>query len=154
MIQSFLTKFICSITLVMALFISPLRSEVIHPDGGEPGVYSVGKWTGQCFRDGFLNGREHEDCGAILAGPVKIWLFRTSEKMDITITTKSCKKGKWEGHFAKEKLSSDDRAAQLLAVINNGVKRLKSGCVRALPTPVVTASDLSDILTETDGLEF
>jgi hypothetical protein len=139
-----------------AVLASPAVGEVTYNDDGPPGFYSVGPWEGRCIRDGWLSGAKHESCGAQLFSPsIDIRLVRTVKGLTVTLSNSSCKKGVFKATMRPKQLSMPDRVTRLEASIQGLLKKQakKCGPNGTLPAPVTTA-DLTDILNETDGLEF
>ena len=144
------------IGLTAALLVTSASAEVMHKEDGPPGFYSVGPWEGRCVRDGWLSGAKHESCGAQLFSPsIDIRLVRTVKGLTVTLSNSTCKKGVFKAAMSNKQLALPNRATRLEATIQGLVKKeaKKCGGKSTLSAPVTTA-DLTDILNETDGLEF
>ncbi len=139
----------CSVTVD-----APAFAEVAHPDGVAPGYYSVGNWVGRCRRDGFLDGAEHESCGARLDGFVSISLSRTVKGLSVSMEKRGCKRGPVTIRLGLKALAAKDRAEKLEKQIAKMALRLQKRCGPDGEMYPATKEDLADILTETDGLEF
>ena len=144
------------IGLTAALLATSASAEVVHKEDGPPGYYSVGPWEGRCVRDGWLSGAEHESCGAQLFSPsIDIRLVRTVKGLTVTLSNSSCKKGVFKAAMSNKQLALPNRTTRLEATIQGLMKKQtqKCGPDATLPAPI-TPADLTDILNETDGLEF
>ncbi len=140
------------------LLTAPLAAKVTHPkDGvGRLGDYAVGPWTGGCARDGWLNGAEHESCGAQLKTPVRaIYLVRTIQGLSITLNVSKCAKGVFKAKMSPKELAAKGRAVKLQSVLGGLAQMEGRQCrnFKTSPAPIFLA-DLRDILDETDGLDF
>jgi hypothetical protein len=150
------TQFTIIIGLTAAMLATSASAEVTRPDDGPPGFYSVGPWEGRCVRDGWLNGSDHESCGAELLGPsIDVYLARNANALTITLSSTACSKSVFKAVMSKKQLALPNRAVRLEATIQGLIKKeaKKCGGKSSLPAPITTA-DLTDILNETDGLEF
>ena len=133
---------------------SSASAEVTRTEDGPPGYYSVNKWSGRCIRDGWLNGAEHESCGAQLKSWVTVDLRRTAKGLTATLHNQGCRKGTVSSKMIVKALAATNRAEVLEKQIQKLIKRQQKICgVEGEMYPVEQA-DLTDILNETDGLEF
>jgi hypothetical protein len=145
-----------AIGLTAAFLGVPVSAEVTRPEDGPPGFYSVGPWEGCCIRDGWLEGSDHESCGAEMLGPsIDVYLARTAKGLTVTLSSAACKNSVFKAQMTNSQLAAPGRAARLEGVLNGLLKKeaKKCGGKSSLPAPITTA-DLNDILSETDGLEF
>jgi hypothetical protein len=133
---------------------APLNAEVMHQEDGLPGNYSVGNWTGRCARDGWLNGADHEICGAHLKAFVSVDLRRNAKGLTVFLLNQGCPKETMYGRMSVKALATAGRAATLEALMQKLIKRQQKKCGMEGEMYPVEQADLADILTETDGLEF
>jgi hypothetical protein len=141
---------------IVSMLTVPAFGEVTRPDDGPPGFYSVGAWQGRCLRDGWLNGSKNESCGAELLGTsIDVYIARTVKGLTVSMSSEGCKKTTFKAAMSKTQLSSPDRAIRLETLIQGLLKKeaRKCGPNGQVAAPI-TRTDLADILTETDGLEF
>jgi hypothetical protein len=137
-----------------ATLASSASAEVTRNDDGPPGYYSVGEWSGRCVRDGWLNGAEHESCGAQLKSWVTVDLRRTVKGLVATLHNQGCRNGTVSAKMSPKALAATNRAGVLEKQIQKLIKRQQKICgVEGEMYPVELA-DLTDILNETDALEF
>lgn len=144
------------IGLTAALLATSASAEVTRPDDGPPGFYSVGPWEGRCVRDGWLNGSDHESCGAELLTPGNdLYLARTVKGLTITLDSTACKKMVFKATMTKAQLARPDRSVQLETKIKGLMKTEAKKCgANGSAAIAINRNDLTDILNETDGLEF
>jgi hypothetical protein len=145
------------ISLTAAVLLSTSASaEVIRPDDGPPGFYSVGPWEGRCIRDGWLEGSDHESCGAeMLGASIDLYLARTVKGLTVTVNNGDCKNGVFKAQMTNKLLALPNRAKRLEGVLNSLLKKQTKKCGTEGDTAApITTDDLTDILNETDGLEF
>jgi hypothetical protein len=132
------------------------QEQVTDQEDDPPGSFSVGPWEGRCIRDGWLNGAKNESCGAGTSGPgLQVFLSRTVKDLTVTLSNDACKKPLFKATISKAVLAAPNRAVRLEVIIQGLVKKQakKCGSKSTLLAPITT-DDLTDILTETDGLEF
>ena len=113
------------------------------------GVFHHGQWRGQCYRDGFLSGLDHEFCAATLSGDLKVRLERDADKLVILVPSTGCKGGWRPKVILSQDLSRTDRTARVLLAIQG---HIASQCPGRDATPSLSKRDLEATLKETDGL--
>ena len=148
-IQSTLT-----IGLTAAMLATSASAEVTRPEDGPPGISSVGHWQGRCVRDGWLNGADHESCGAVLAGFVSVYISRDVKGLVVTMNKEGCKRGPAKAKMSVKQLAKPDRAEKLETLIRKLVVKQQKRCGPEGEMYPATKEDLAEILKETDGLEF
>lgn len=148
------TSSILIASALATMLASSASAEVMRSEDGPPGYYSVGEWSGRCVRDGWLNGADHESCGAQLKSWVTVDLRRTAKGLTTTVHNQGCRKGTVSAKMNTKALTAANRAEVLEKQIQKLIKRQQKICgVEGEMYPVEQA-DLTDILNETDGLEF
>jgi hypothetical protein len=142
------------IGLTAALLATSASAEVTRREDGPPGVYSVGHWEGRCVRDGWLNGADHESCGAVLDGFVSVYISRDVKGLVVSMNKDGCKRGPAKAKMTVKQLAQPDRAEKLETLIRKLAVKQQKRCGPEGEMYAATKEDLAEILKETDGLEF
>ena len=129
-------------------------AEVTRLEDGPPGVYSVGHWQGRCVRDGWLNGSDHESCGAALDGFVSVYISRDVKGLVVSMNKQGCKRRPAKAKMSVKQLAKPDRAERLETLIRKLAVTQQKRCGPEGEMHAATKEDLAEILKETDGLEF
>jgi hypothetical protein len=141
-------QFILVIGALAAMLATSASAEVTRTEDGPPGYYSVGEWSGRCVRDGWLNGAEHESCGAQLKSWVTVDLRRTVKGLTATLHNQGCRKGTVSAKMTAKALAATNRAELLEKQIQKLIKRQQKICGLEGEMYPVEQADLTDILNE------
>lgn len=140
--------------LTAVMLATSASAEVTRPEDGPPGVYSVGRWEGRCVRDGWLNGADHESCGAVLDGFVSVSISRDVKGLVVSMNKDGCKRGPAKAKMSVKQLAKPDRVEKLETLIRKLAVKQQKRCGPEGEMHAATKEDLAEILKETDGLEF
>lgn len=116
------------------------------------GVFHHGRWRGQCYRDGFLSGLDHELCTATLSGGVEVRLQRDADKLLIAALLPDCAGRQNPTSISSKSLSRPDRTRRVSRAIEDRIGNALKQCHGRTSAPSLSKRDLEATLKQTDGL--
>jgi len=117
-----------------------------------PAYFHHGKWSGQCFRQGNLAGRDHELCQADIFVETGARLERTADGLTVQV---------WPGEgdceaepksLPSAALATRNRAAVVSAFVRSQIAGTLEACHLNRPLPAIRESDIGAFLKASDGL--
>jgi hypothetical protein len=120
--------------------------------------YHYGAWRGHCYREGRLDGRDHELCTAVIDmddrhGGVRI--ERSAEDILVRVSTGECHTDAEvpEGHLPAPAYAGRDRTRIVAAFLRQQIAGGLAACRAPLRVPEIRGRELSEMLRQTDGLK-
>jgi hypothetical protein len=120
----------------------------------DPVTFRRGAWSGQCFRQGYLAGRDHELCQAEIFVETGARVERSAEGLSVKpYEGDGCQgDGPEPGFLPSAAFARRDRASVVARFVRSQIEAALKTCNLQRPIPHIRESDMVAFLRKSDGL--
>ena len=118
----------------------------------DPMQFQRGNWSGQCYRERYLAGMDHELCRARIFVDTGAALERSAEGLSVEALPGNCDGGE-PAYIPSAMLNGTDRAAFVADFITYQITAVVKACHAKRPIPTIREADIAAFLRASDGLK-
>jgi hypothetical protein len=121
----------------------------------DPVQFKHGGWAGRCYRQGYLDGRDHELCEAMIFVETGAKIERSADGLTVEpYPGEGCTgEDAGPGHLPSAALDGRDRATKVATYVRAQILAELKACRLTRPIPAIRQTDIAAFLRASDGLK-